>query len=285
MSSKSIGGGRSSASTDGNSGTVLKTVEVEETCSDLSIPCTESTTNEAEESSKCSKSIGGGRKIVSTDGDSGTVLETVLVENETAKEEVEKFEEHANLLTHVAVENPKFESPILGEVLTNDPDKDINNLAGVLMKSLDGTEVSKEDVRNGVGGNNENHSLPVDDGNKECILNVPWKTGWDEVLPNGRKDEIAKFFIQKFDSVDWDTTLPDGWKNGVKVSFEKSTEEGLGFPRSIWLNSIWAEGSNVYNAVASKRLRDFNLMKVSWLLWNLVMLAILFFVDVIYSSG
>ena len=78
--SKSIGGGRRSASTGGNSGTMPNTAVVEETCLDISIPCTESTTNEAEENSICSKSIGGGRNIASTNDDNGTVLETGLAE-------------------------------------------------------------------------------------------------------------------------------------------------------------------------------------------------------------
>ena len=150
---------------------VLKTVEVEETCLDLSIPCTESTTNEAEESSKCSNSIGGGRKIVSTDGDSGTVLETVLVENETSKEEVEKFEEHVNSHTRLAVEIPKSKPTRLDNVLEKKPDQFINNLASVQTKFKNGTEVAKEDVKLGFSDNFDEHFLPM--------LDVSWETGWD----------------------------------------------------------------------------------------------------------
>ena len=142
--------------------------------------------------------------------------------------------------------------------LEKDSDQDIDDLIDVQMKSKNGPDVAKEDVRPEVGNDHDNHSLSVDDSNRESILDVPWETGWDEVLPDGRKDEIAKFFIQKFDPVDWDVAFPNGWKEDLKFSLGKSAGEVLEFPRSIWLDkSIQTEGAVVCNTVASIRLRDF----------------------------
>ena len=121
--------------------------------------------------------------MLSTKAILGEVIDSQIEEaaeaaNEMFKEEVEIFEEH-----------------FLEKVL-----------------SKDGAEVAKVNVKPRVENNYDNHSLSVDDSNEKSVLDVSWETGWDEALLNGWKDEIAKFFILKFEFVNWDEAPPDGWR-------------------------------------------------------------------------
>ena len=58
--------------------------------------------------------------------------------------------------------------------LEKDSDRDIDDLIDVQMKSKNGPDVTKEDVKPEVGKDHDDHSLSVDDSNRESILDVPW---------------------------------------------------------------------------------------------------------------